>query len=344
MKQGIYTVFCSLFLFAAISSTQAQQLQIDPECGTLGHAPCVPGINAPLVNLTSDTVSTQYREAVTNAENQPNEQTPSLPSNCGLSGLPPCVPGVNAPLPPKKKFQIISVPTSSTPQSFEILDSPYKLSITNTTEPLDIVVRRLPYSEAQLKSSVYQQERKLIPRAYEDPDVYGTASEDVFEIAFKRQQQPIPSLNQPFTFTLPWPDETYMKKNIYYWDGNKSNWFPLASSRSNFENKTVSADWHLPFGQFAVFDETTVFEGIASWYSYKGCNCAAIKEFRRGTKFIVTNITDESPRYGKSVTVTINDYGPAVWTKRLIDLDKTAFRQIASTWNGLALVRVELLN
>lgn len=269
-------------------------------------------------------------------------QQPTIDPECGSVGHAPCIPGINAPLPPKKTLDVVFVPTSNTEQSLNVLDTPFMLSTTNTSEPFEIVVRRLPYSNQQMESSVYRQERKLIPRAYEDPDLYGAKSEDVFEIAVKREQTPVSGLMSPITLTLPWPSDNYMKKIIHYWDGNKSNWFPL-SSTSDFDKQTVSAVWHLPYGQFAVFDSVSVFEGIASWYEYKGCNCAAIKEFRRGTKFRVTNITDESPRYGKSVTVTINDYGPAVWTKRIIDLDKVAFSQIARAWNGLALVRVELI-
>ncbi len=337
-------IICFALLFISNSvKAQAQPITIDPDCGTIGHAPCVPGVNTHLVNINLDTVSAQRQEVAINSSKQPEGQTPMPPSECGIAGLPPCVPGINAPLPPKKTFDVITIPISSVAQPFEVLDPPYQITLANPVSSLDLVISLKPYTEEQQQTEIYQLERKLVPRAYEDPDMYGDYSEFVFEIAAKQNQQPVNSLPNPLTITLPWPTEHYMKKIIHYWDGNKKNWFPLEST-SDFEQQTVSALWHLPYGQFAVFDSVTIFEGVASWYEYKKCNCAAIKEFKRGTSFRVTNITDGSPRYGKSVTVIINDYGPAVWTKRLIDLDKFAFRQIANPWNGLATVRVELLN
>lgn len=265
---------------------------------------------------------------------------------CGEVGHSPCVPGLNAPLPPappKKTFEYLRIESADafgqTP--IAILDSPYSVTLGETAVyPLEIVTQLLGYSDEQKKSEVYVRERKLILRAYEDPDLIGNLSTDVFELALKNEGMPLTNLLEPLTITLPWPGGNYMKKVIHVWDGMKDEWRSLPSE-SNFEAKTVSARWPLPYGQFAVFDDHEVFEGIASWYAYKGCNCAAIKEYKRGTKVKVTNITDGSPRYGRSVNVTINDYGPAVWTKRAIDLDKIAFRQIANTWNGLAVVRVE---
>jgi len=321
-----------LFFTSGVNAEYIEPIALDPNCGIIGHAHCVPGVNSPRAEQSAQ--ATPGYQSTTTQDIQP--------SVCGSIGQPPCIPGINAPLPPKKMFGVISVPTSNTTQVFDVLDAPYRIALVNSRQPFDLVVRLAPYTEPQQHTETYQRERKLIPRAYEDPDMRGQSSEYVFEIAAKRDQQPINNLPNPITITLPWPSEHYMKKIIHYWDGNKNDWFPLESF-SNVENKTVSALWHLPYGQFAVFDSTDVFEGIASWYEYKGCNCAAIKEFKHGTKFRVTNITDKSPRYGRSVIVTINDYGPAAWTRRLIDLDKVAFRKIANPWNGLAMVRVELL-
>lgn len=306
MRKGIIFLFISTgFLFLTLE-VFAEELVIDPSCGEVGHAPCVPGLNAPL--------------------------------------------------PPKKTFDYVRVGadpsrlaqgeagTLNEHADIPLLDESYAVKLGDSVEyPVEVIAKRLDYSDAQKASEVYSMERKLILRAYEDPDLIGDLSKDVFEIALKRDGVPLEKPVKPVTVILPWPGETYMKKVIHVWNGVKNEWEPLPSV-SDFEEQTVSARWPLPYGQFVVFDSHEVFEGVASWYSYKGCNCAAIKEYKRGVKFRVTNITNGSPRYGRSVAVTINDYGPAVWTRRAIDLDKVAFRQIANTWNGLAVVRVEKIN
>ncbi|MXV38827.1 septal ring lytic transglycosylase RlpA family protein [Flavobacteriaceae bacterium Ap0902] len=65
---------------------------------------------------------------------------------------------------------------------------------------------------------------------------------------------------------------------------------------------------------------------------------AAHKSLPFGTKVEVTNITN-----GKSVIVTINDRGPYVG-KRIFDLSKAAFHQIAKKGKGIATVTYRILN
>jgi len=75
--------------------------------------------------------------------------------------------------------------------------------------------------------------------------------------------------------------------------------------------------------------------GQASWYAYKGCDCAANPWLPKGSHVKVTNRAN-----GKSVIVRINDRGPFV-PGRIIDLDVTAFKKIASKGAGVIDVIME---
>jgi len=87
--------------------------------------------------------------------------------------------------------------------------------------------------------------------------------------------------------------------------------------------------------------------GIASWYDYKlgdewysnTHETAASRSLERESYAKVTNIAN-----GKSVVVRINDYGPAEFTGREIDLSSYAFAQIANLRDGLINVRIEPLD
>ncbi|MFA6160926.1 MAG: septal ring lytic transglycosylase RlpA family protein [Patescibacteria group bacterium] len=90
-----------------------------------------------------------------------------------------------------------------------------------------------------------------------------------------------------------------------------------------------------------VEDKSYMSEGQASWYAYKRCPCAASPDFPKGTLVRVTKTTDPV----KSVVVKINDFGPErdLFPERVIDLDKVAFAQLASTGAGVIHVKVEPL-
>lgn len=81
--------------------------------------------------------------------------------------------------------------------------------------------------------------------------------------------------------------------------------------------------------------------GIATWYAYKKCDCAASTVYPKGTYLVVSLASDSS----KSVTVRVNDYGPnrKKHPERIIDLDKTAFKKIAPLSMGMVAVNVQLL-
>lgn len=81
-------------------------------------------------------------------------------------------------------------------------------------------------------------------------------------------------------------------------------------------------------------------QGIASWYAYKKCMCAAHPYFPKGSMLRVTNIAS-----GVSVVVRVNDWGPQqdVHPGRVIDLDVEAFKKLAPLSAGTMQVKVEKL-
>jgi len=82
--------------------------------------------------------------------------------------------------------------------------------------------------------------------------------------------------------------------------------------------------------------------GEASWYAYKNGDFAASRDFPKGTKLKVTN-QKTGVDQGKSVIVTINDYGPEIQTNRIIDLDKMAFQKIGNLSDGVMPVKIEVI-
>lgn len=90
----------------------------------------------------------------------------------------------------------------------------------------------------------------------------------------------------------------------------------------------------------------TESQGIASYYDYvlkggwssKGHYVAASRDYPRGSKVLVTNMTN-----GKSVVVTITDSGPnkKIFPERIIDLSSTAFSAISNLTLGIIKVNVE---
>lgn len=128
-------------------------------------------------------------------------------------------------------------------------------------------------------------------------------------------------------------------RSIYYWDKGKNSWIKIPSFDIT-GRKTMRANLHLPYARLAVLEDNGPMEtGVASWYKFKDCDCAASPDYPKGTRLKVTNLDN-----GKVVEVTVNDYGPErdKFPERIIDLDKTAFIKIASISSGVSNVRVEL--
>lgn len=130
-------------------------------------------------------------------------------------------------------------------------------------------------------------------------------------------------------------------KSVYYRD-EQGNWQRLESF-DNQEEKQVKANLKTTSATVAIFEEADEWVGEASWYAYKGGYFAASRDFAKGTKLKVTNQSD-GENQGKSVIVTVNDYGPELWTNRIIDLDKVAFEAIGNLRGGVMPVRVEVVD
>lgn len=80
--------------------------------------------------------------------------------------------------------------------------------------------------------------------------------------------------------------------------------------------------------------------GRASWYAYKKCMCAAHPSYAKGRFVRVISLAS-----GKSIIVRINDRGPdrVIHPDRVIDLDATAFKELAPLGAGTIGVRVDLI-
>jgi len=84
-----------------------------------------------------------------------------------------------------------------------------------------------------------------------------------------------------------------------------------------------------------------VQSGRGSWYALglpepDALTCAS-RTFPRGTYLKVTDLSS-----GNSVVCLVNDYGPAVWTGRVIDLSRGSFRQVDNLGVGTIPVQVRI--
>jgi rare lipoprotein A len=120
-------------------------------------------------------------------------------------------------------------------------------------------------------------------------------------------------------------------------DNNLAQWQKLPTV-ADLDEGVVSAQTVLPFSRVALFAVPDTWAGEASWYKYKNCNCAASRDYPKGTALRVTCLSNS-----RSVDVVVNDFGPELWTGRLIDLDAVAFAQLGSLRWGVTDVKIELL-
>lgn len=111
------------------------------------------------------------------------------------------------------------------------------------------------------------------------------------------------------------------------------SWIEVPSSLAKDGSRTVSKPGTASLALASRADQQ---QGIASWYRYKGCPCAASRDYPKGSRLLVTRADDPS----RSVVVTVNDYGPELWTGRTIDLDLVAFQKLGSKGAGLLTVTV----
>ncbi len=146
--------------------------------------------------------------------------------------------------------------------------------------------------------------------------------------------------NKPFYIQFGYDEGTNNYKQVFFYDKNYGAWRPLPT-KDFPDEKFVRSLIHLPFARIAVFNNPDVLTvGKASWYAYKGGHYAASPDFPKGSRLRVFNTEN-----GKFVDVEINDYGPErdLFPDRAIDLDKIAFKKIASLGAGIIDVKIESL-
>lgn len=91
-----------------------------------------------------------------------------------------------------------------------------------------------------------------------------------------------------------------------------------------------------------VYRDGIMRSGVASWYRYKDCLCAASPDVPKGTRMKVSRQDDPNV----FTVVTINDWGPErdIHPDRVIDLDYVAFERIGNPRDGLLAVNVDVLS
>jgi rare lipoprotein A (peptidoglycan hydrolase) len=83
--------------------------------------------------------------------------------------------------------------------------------------------------------------------------------------------------------------------------------------------------------------------GRGSWYALglaapDAITCASTT-FPRGSELQVTDMDN-----GNKVTCLVNDYGPAAWTGRVIDLSRGSFEQVDNLGKGTIPVQIRLVS
>ncbi|NCB20433.1 MAG: hypothetical protein EOM88_00705 [Clostridia bacterium] len=162
---------------------------------------------------------------------------------------------------------------------------------------------------------------------------------DVYQFDFSDQGLNY-NVTEPLRINISYENKNNNYKQIFFFDKNQQKWRPLPSVDDPV-NQVVSAIIHLPFARVAILANDEVMTvGQASWYRFKNGLFAASPDFVKGTVLKVSNLENN-----KSVNVLVNDYGPdrSLHPNRVIDLDSVAFNRIASTRDGLARVKIEVV-
>ncbi len=145
------------------------------------------------------------------------------------------------------------------------------------------------------------------------------------------------TLRQPLTISLRYESATLYRKRVFFWDRNKTQWIAVPSSVDTSTGRVLAA-LPLPYAAVAVFEDRQAVEGKASWFRHKYSDTAASNDYPMGSKLRVTDLDTRN-----TVTVIVRSRGPFVHG-RVIDLARTAFKQLRPTSQGVAVVRVELLD
>lgn len=112
-------------------------------------------------------------------------------------------------------------------------------------------------------------------------------------------------------------------KKLFYFDESQRTWLESADfsvTALNSVSFPVSKA-----GKYIILANNMMSIGDASWYKYKNCMCGASPDYPKGTKLNVKDLDT-----GKSIVITVNDWGPErnIFPNRVIDLDVVAFEAL----------------
>jgi hypothetical protein len=144
-------------------------------------------------------------------------------------------------------------------------------------------------------------------------------------------------LSEPIQLEFNYEVNDWIMPTAYFWDKSAMVWEELITT-GDLDNGKIFASTVLPFSRVALFLKPDVWAGESSWYRYKDCNCAASRDYAKGTELKITHLST-----GKIEVIKVNDYGPELWTRRIIDLDATVFEKLITLGAGITNVRVELV-
>lgn len=146
--------------------------------------------------------------------------------------------------------------------------------------------------------------------------------------------------SRPLTIRIDYGGTNNYLKQIFSYDNSSQTWRPLLTKDYPDAHYAIAVT-DSTSGRLAIFASPDILTvGSASWYKFKNGLFAASPDFAKGTVLRVHNRDN-----GKTVDVTINDFGPerALHPDRVVDLDYVAFGKIASPSAGLIPVFVETL-
>ncbi|MDI3496545.1 MAG: hypothetical protein PWQ35_566 [Patescibacteria group bacterium] len=146
--------------------------------------------------------------------------------------------------------------------------------------------------------------------------------------------------SRPLEVKIYYPEKSNRLKQIFSFDFLSRVWRPVPTI-DNVEEQYLSIQTDATSAWLIALAQPDVMStGKASWYKYKDGLFAASPDYPKGTKLRVYNTSN-----GKSVEVTVNDYGPdrSIHPDRVIDLDKVAFEKIAPLKAGVVPVKVEVI-
>jgi len=145
-----------------------------------------------------------------------------------------------------------------------------------------------------------------------------------------------------YEFSIPYQLSSKVARSAYIL-AEDGSWEKLESF-DDYRNKKVTGITSSKTAQVIIKEDISAEVGEASWYAWQSHEgfYAASRDYPKGTKLKVTNQSAGSSR-GKSIIVEIDDYGPELWTGRIIDLRKEAFDALASLSQGVISVKIELV-